>query len=281
MLTEINRRLRRFRWLPFCLPVLSCSDIFGPGIPAGAIPLSPVPRSFAHWWTIAEACSGLRGNYGELTWWSVPGQRTIPGSHGAAGRYIRRERSIVLGENQERDGFLVRHEMLHALLDGSGGSAHPRLIYENRCGGIVSCAGTCAAEIGGPPPEVLSASPLVLSPADVSAQVVPAVVSESTLATECFTIVVRATNTGTEAAVMNLDEVPPMTWIVDDVGGGSGGGPIPPNAIVLLRPGDSRSYAFDCPAQLVSLSAGNYLVRAQIGTVRSGAVSLVVLPQQD
>ena len=271
-------RVRRMHRAILCLALLSCSEIFGLGVPDEAVPLTPLPAAFENWWTVVEECSGLRADFSDVRWWTVPGHRTIPDAEGAAGQYIEFGHSIVLAENKEKDGFLVRHEILHALLAAYGQSGHPKLFFENRCGGVVSCSGACALEIGGPPPEAVNVQPLDLSKVEISANVVPAIVSRMQLADGCVTILIRATNVGPEAAAMNLAQGPRATWIVEGIGGGTGGWPTPPNQIVLLRPGDARRYAFDCPGPLTDLPPGEYIVRGRLGQVLSAGATFLVLP---
>jgi hypothetical protein len=257
--------------------LLSCSDIFGLAIPSEAVPLTPIPAAFEHWWTVVEDCSGLRADLSDIRWWIVPGRRTIPDSDDAAGQYIHFGHSIVLAENQETNGFIVRHEMLHALLARAGRSGHPKLFFENRCGGVVSCSGACSSEIGGPPTEAASAPPLDLTRVEVSAMVLPPTLSRNQLADGCFTILLRVTNVRSEAVAMRFSETPRATWSVDGIAGGSGGAPTPPNDLVLLRPGEARSYAFDCPGPLTNLPPGEYIVRGQLGQVLSAGVTFRIV----
>ena len=93
----------------------ACSDILGPGIPDGAVVLAPLPAEFEGWWSITESCAGLQGALEDVEWRIMPGDRQLS-DEGALGRYIRRSHAIVLADGWERNGYLVRHEMLHALL---------------------------------------------------------------------------------------------------------------------------------------------------------------------
>ena len=93
-----------------------------------------------------------------------------------------------------------------------------------------------------------------------------------------MTIVVRAQNIGSEPAVMNVRRWQDFGWVVDGLGGGSGGAPIPPNDSVLLEVGGSRSYAYDCPEPLTILTPGEYWVSGRWKLVRSEPVRLVVRP---
>lgn len=255
----------------------ACSDLFGPGIPGGTYLLSPLPEEYQGWWAIVERCSSLTAEMSDVQFRVLPGHETSP-DHDAAGAYYKRGHQIVLVEELTRDGFLVRHEMLHAVLARNGGGGHPKSFFEGRCGGVVSCGVPCAEEVGGVPGEA-HVTPL-LEPDDVlvMVEVVPSVVRSPPEEHGCTTIVVEAQNVGSQAAVVTLNRPTDFGWIVDGLGGGSGGGPTPPNDSVLLEPGASRSYAYDCPAQLSTVVPAEYWVVGQWNRVRSEPVRLVVTP---
>ena len=213
----------------------------------------------------------------DVDWWVVPGRRTIDDGDDAAGRYQRSGHRIVIAEGVAHDGFLVRHEMLHAVLSIHGLDGHPKHFFEGRCGGIISCGGNCMAEVGGPPPGVQSAPEVDPDEIEVTVQLVPQVVTREPGAWGCTTIIVSATNGGTGPAVMDIGRHDTFQWILEGWKGGSGGGPIPPNDLILLGPGDARSYAYDCPAHLDGLEAGEYVFRGQWERVRSEAVILSIV----
>lgn len=105
-----------------------------PSIPAGAVAFSPSP-AFRDWWLATESCAGLSGSFSSVEWFVIPGVETFdPGtgtqvvgmwSRGAGGT------RITLAGAWQGSEFVVRHEMLHALIGQSG---HPALYFEIRCG---------------------------------------------------------------------------------------------------------------------------------------------------
>ncbi len=195
----------------------ACSDLFGPEVPDGTHLLSPLPEEYEGWWTIIERCSGLAADMSEVRFRVLPGHETWPG-HDAAGAYYKRGHQIVLVEESARDGFLVRHEMLHAVLARNGRGGPPKPFFEGHCGGAVSCGVPCADEVGGVPGEA-HVTPL-LEPDDVlvAVEVVPSVVGSPPEERGCTTIVVEAQNVGSQAAVVTLNRPTDFGWIVDGWG---------------------------------------------------------------
>jgi hypothetical protein len=68
-------------------------------------------------------------------------------------------------------------------------------------------------------------------------------------------------------------------WSIDDWGGGFGGGPVPPNSLVLLRPGAERHYAYDCPGPIEAFDPGEYQLRGRWQDIRSAPITLTVEPE--
>ena len=102
----------------------ACSDLFGPSIPDGTYQLLPLPKEYQWWWEVAETCSGLSGDLSGVEFRVLPDRETFPDGD-TVGAYYRSSHQVVLVERMARDGYLVRHEMLHALLaeNGLGGKA--------------------------------------------------------------------------------------------------------------------------------------------------------------
>jgi hypothetical protein len=148
----------------------ACDRVTGPGLPAGAVPMEPL-AVYADWWSMTQECSALGGDLGRVAWYVVPGVKAISygGLRNVEGIWLDGNR-IVLAEGSVRNGQLVRHEMLHALLrDGS----HPRASFASRCGGIVACEEGCLAEESPPAPDP-NAVPVDASVLEISVSVAPA-----------------------------------------------------------------------------------------------------------
>jgi len=112
--------------------VLSACGMEPSPLPAGAIPMVAHPE-YATWWQSTEACSGLTGNFARVEWYQVPNVSTFQSRAGtvvglwenSAGR----NRITIAGDYLDNE-LVVRHEMLHALLDRAG---HPQEYFVTRC----------------------------------------------------------------------------------------------------------------------------------------------------
>jgi hypothetical protein len=113
---------------------------------------------------------------------------------------------IVLRDSEHFDGAIVRHEMLHALLQVGG---HPRSQFLGRCAGIVVCSGACVTTAEPLPPDaglVVAADSL-----DIWSEVYPA---QPNVAKEngTFRITVFAHNRLNQAIVVDPTAGMPPGW---------------------------------------------------------------------
>ncbi len=107
---------------------------------AGGAPVAPVERSWAvptlelyqEWWRRTEECSGLKGDMSRVTFYAVdsPSGSISLGREVAHGWWIRDGNRIYLPANALSEEWLVRHEMLHALLQRG---SHPADYFVKRC----------------------------------------------------------------------------------------------------------------------------------------------------
>ena len=127
----------------------ACWSAFAPGLPQHSRPFD-APAVYARWWAMTEACSGRSRDLASIRWYRVPGsafrdgeQQRVGGAFNAHGR------RIVLAQPELYDGPIVRHEMLHALLDGTtGGNGHPRAEFLGSCASLVVCQNVCLEDAG-------------------------------------------------------------------------------------------------------------------------------------
>jgi hypothetical protein len=252
-----------------------CIDLLAP-LPAGAVPLFPVPEEYQGWWSLAQRCSGLRGELGEVDWYVVPTSSTVPDSDGAAGTYYTVGHRIVLARGRQGDGYLVRHEMLHALKARD----HPRGIFLEQCGGIVQCSDRCVQDAGTAPQWNLGAPPVAADELSVSVDVVPDEIRLTAATPVCVTIAVTVENPFPHAVTVDVRRGRGIMWAVDGWGSGSGGGPVLTDSLLAIEAGGSWTYAFDCPVFFAQglLGEGTYAVRGRVMGARSDAVTLLVLP---
>jgi hypothetical protein len=109
-------------------------------LPPDARPFTPEPI-YLTWWMQMETCSGLSADFTGVGWYVVPGEdpfiapalgRTVLGYWQRAGN------RIVLLEFVPSRTALVRHEMLHALLQRGD---HPAAYFIDRCGAVIDGPG--------------------------------------------------------------------------------------------------------------------------------------------
>ncbi|HSA56362.1 MAG TPA: hypothetical protein VLE53_11715, partial [Gemmatimonadaceae bacterium] len=113
--------------------------------PEGAVPFTP-PAVYASWWSMVEQCVGRAAPFEAVRWYVMPGAHSFNlGDLRVAGVWTRAGNAITVGEYARMNGQLVRHEMLHAIVQGG---AHPRSLYLDRCAGVVTCGENCVREAG-------------------------------------------------------------------------------------------------------------------------------------
>ncbi len=125
------RNLRSFGTL-LLLPLLGCTTEPIVVLPEGAQEFT-APVAYQTWWQKTEGCSDLAGDMGRIEWYVVPDVTTFETDQGPkvgirvkAGDRI----TIVLAGAYQQHEMVVRHEMLHAILDRPG---HPPEYFEQRC----------------------------------------------------------------------------------------------------------------------------------------------------
>lgn len=127
------------------LVLTTCVRPTAPTLPAGALPFTP-PAVYQQWWSMVESCAGRSAPLSAIRWYVMPGVQSFKRKDmTVAGVWTRADNSIVLGEYVQYNGHLVRHEMLHAVLQNG---LHPRQAFLERCGGIVTCLQSCLTDAG-------------------------------------------------------------------------------------------------------------------------------------
>jgi hypothetical protein len=137
------------------LGLAACDRIVGlidPMFPSDAEEFSP-PAVYSTWWNMTQACSGMTGSLGDITWFKTNQALHDPRTGDPVGGYWHSVTNrIVLTKALMLEGGAVRHEMLHALVRKGG---HPRNQFLGKCLGTVLCQGACIRDAGPytPPPE--------------------------------------------------------------------------------------------------------------------------------
>jgi hypothetical protein len=129
--------------------MVACTNIVEPALPSDAEVFSP-PPVYSTWWQMTEACSAITGSLASVTWYQT--SQVVHDTHSGdviAGYYLRGSNRIVLTTSVMTNGGIVRHEMLHALLQRAG---HPRAQFLGNCAGTVDCEEPCAADAEPYPP---------------------------------------------------------------------------------------------------------------------------------
>ena len=113
---------------------LSC-DLFAtaPDLPPGTQRLEPLPV-FAFWWDLVQSCSGRTASMTDVRWLVSP--QVVVDGHEYQGYWWENGNRILLSDSRLKDGSVVRHEMLHAILRRGD---HPPEFFADRCAGEVAC----------------------------------------------------------------------------------------------------------------------------------------------
>lgn len=80
-----------------------------------------------------------------VNWYHVPGSQFTVERQRAAGYYNHFSNRLILADSVLEQGDVVRHEMLHAVLQQRG---HPRSQFLGACASLVDCQGNCVKAAG-------------------------------------------------------------------------------------------------------------------------------------
>jgi hypothetical protein len=122
----------------YCLALLgtlAACEALGPAdpLPASAQLVSAPPESYLEWWAKTESCSGKTGDFSRIQWYVVPNVQTFSTDAGEkVGLWTHSSEGvrIIIAGDYASNELVVRHEMLHALLDREG---HPQEYFQDRC----------------------------------------------------------------------------------------------------------------------------------------------------
>ena len=120
--------------LAFVVVAAGCYSILGPELtaPPDAEPTAPLPE-YATWYAQVEQCTGVTGSFSAVRWFAVPHLNwwdPVFEQH-TTGTW-REPHDIYLAEGEMTNARLVKHEMVHDLLQG-GYVYDPRF---ERCSGL-------------------------------------------------------------------------------------------------------------------------------------------------
>jgi hypothetical protein len=96
--------------------------------PEGDTPLEPL-EVYREWWAKTEACSGRKADFDRIRWSVVEG-RSFPCESGQCVGHWESSHHIWIAREWMTNEMVVRHEMLHDLLDKPG---HPNPPFGADC----------------------------------------------------------------------------------------------------------------------------------------------------
>jgi hypothetical protein len=91
----------------------ACTSLAGVEL-TGVRRFTPLP-AYSDWWTETEACSGRAADFGRIEWWEA---ETITVNKQIVLAHWEKPHKITLTRFHVATASVVRHEMLHDLLDG-------------------------------------------------------------------------------------------------------------------------------------------------------------------
>ncbi len=113
----VSRSAWRVLGLVACAALVGACHAFDP---EGDEPFQP-PAAFRVWWAKTEACSGRRADFDRIEWLVVEGP-SFPCKSGQCVGHWESNHRIWIAREWIDDEMVVRHEMLHDLIDKPG---HP------------------------------------------------------------------------------------------------------------------------------------------------------------
>ena len=270
MLDRCSRRV-------LALATWACSacGITGPSLPANAVRFNP-PAVFAKWWALTEQCSGKSRPLESLTWYTAP--VVTVGRERYAGYYDPASNRIVLQANWVPYGDLVRHEMLHALLQVDG---HPRASFLGSCAGVVNCDQDCISSTD--PFVGFGGAVSVVAPDSIDVGVAVDPVSPGSGTDDGFFIVsVTARNPRPSPVIVRLPSQSIFSYDVRGPSGGIEGGVVVfDTSQVVFGPYETKRQLFDFVVgndlAHLRIPPGSYTVRGSFGRHYSAALTSILV----
>jgi hypothetical protein len=233
-------------------------------------------------------CSGRSAPLSRVSWYVVPGASTVEiDGERYAGYWSSSGNAIVLAEAAMLDGPLVRHEMLHSLVEEAG---HARGHFLERCGGVVACERRCVAEAEPLPPVPASMPRVGPDVLEVDVIVNPAAPSVGSYG-GYFTVTVIAHNPWNNPIVVRLppssDAGPSISFRYEFAGGGltEYNDRAIDDGVTRFAPGETKRRAYDFhivgPGESPvngGLQPGTYQFRGAYGDNWSATSPRVVVP---
>jgi hypothetical protein len=239
--------------------------------PERAVPWS-APAQYPVWWSLTEACAGRQGNMNDVQWYLWQDGPILLEGKWYEGYWWQDGSRILLSAEFTSDGQVVRHEMLHQLLQLEG---HPTQYFDERCEGVVSGTGA--------PSEGRADAALVARAREVGPELLT--ISLATLPNRprasqndgWFVLDVQATNATPEPVWVRLDpffEGYVGLGYAASGAGRSGGFDRVQDARIFFAPGQRRHYYFD----LHEPAPTTFTVRGTMSRALSAPYTITVEP---
>lgn len=246
----------------------SCDHVVDPPLPAGASQFSP-PALYELWWRMTESCVGQTGSFDSVRWYEAPGTFKLDDETVSA-YWSAGSNRVVLHSSVVRNPRVVRHEMLHALLQTKG---HSRDAFVKQCGGLVTCSASCLQDAGPNPSPDPSNQRIPASGIVVASALEPAT-PRASQNEGYFNLTVRATNPRSFPVVVTLGGTPGLGVVgFSAVLGGDQSAlysvAVPDSSAVMFDPGETKIYVFDffggTAPGVGMLPAGQYTLTGRYG----------------
>ena len=255
-----------------------------PPLPTDAEQFSP-PVVYSTWWNMTQACSGLTGSLGAVSWYKTSQVLHAVGTGDVViGYWTAGSNRIVMLSSAMLDGGAVRHEMLHSLIAQGG---HPRSQFLGKCAGTVDCERGCITDGGPYPPPPESPIHEPGDSIDLTVEIAPTNPT-SGFDDGFFSITVTAHNRSTHWATVTpasptTDTASTFSYDARSPAQQRSGGEIAEDPSQrIFAPGETKKHVFDFRIGddpfLAQLQTGNYTVRGGFSDYWSSTGSFVIGP---
>ena len=266
----VRRLLRLAPWPIVAAGLLaSCEHLVDPPLPAGAVRFTP-PPVYSVWWEMTKSCSGINRSLESVDWYEAGGNGFSINGELVSAYWSAAGNQIILHSSVVRNGQIVRHEMLHALVQSKG---HSREAFIAACGGVVSCTNQCREEAGpGPAPD--PSDQRVPASAITVTSILEPVTPSLSVNDGYFALTVSATNARAFPVVVTLgtgQSFAPIGFSALVGGNPAASFEVPAafNDATMFKAGETKRHVFDffgiTPDGRGMLPAGNYTLTGRYG----------------
>ena len=190
---------------------------------------------------MTETCAARQGDFDEVRWYKVPGSAVLLNGESVSSYWSQKGRFIVVPDSLTDAGSLVRHEMLHAILNNAG---HPRAYFLNSCAGIVLCSESCAENSE----RWTAPTPFSVVPAQtLSVEAFPRIEPTEPDGDQWFTLRVVAHNTSQAPVLVDVMPWTSFGYTVQLIGKGgrSSSVSVGDSSMLYFAPNETKNWLFE------------------------------------